>query len=405
MFCKIHTYDTSPSEATAQGGGEICMKGSIHLRTDTRHPWWFVKWYHDGEFKRISWYKRKRMYQTHPDKDRDYGYELARKLRSEMQADVERGVFRIEKYKGIQYTDVIPFFRNWLRTKKKKKPATYKGYKSYLDNWIEPFFEENPVMLHEIQLDTLDQFLDFINLTGKGKLNVMMCFHTFLDYCWRSKRIPEMPPFPKLEDYGIVKPILDYLTPKEQQAVYDHIPEPQIYPFLWLSYHYRRPGEVCALYKTDYNPINNSFTVRRAISARELVESTKTSQVHYIPCKAEFTSIARKLINQNLDSPFMFVNPRARKDGRRYTLESLRNVWYKACDDADIRRIWPYRGTKHTTCMSFLEGGGTIEELQMLTDHKDKRSLDHYAEVTLQHKRALMERDRNVIEFRKRKVG
>ncbi len=57
---------------------------------------------------------------------------------------------------------------------------------------------------------------------------------------------------------------------------------------------------------------------------------------------------------ENLDSPFLFVNPNARNEGGRDSLESVRNIWYKACDDGNIRRIWPYRGLKHTACMEFV---------------------------------------------------
>lgn len=398
------THDRIAPEILLKGG-DLCMKGSIHLRRDIRHPWWFVLWSDKGNIHKITKYLGKRMFQTHPVKERDFGHDLARKLLSQMQADVERGVFRIEKYTEESYTDVIPFFKKWLETKRKKKPATFKGYKSYFRRWIRPFFEKNPIMLHDVQLDTLNKLLDSIQLSGKGKMNVMMCFHVFLDYAWRSRRIAEMPPFPKREDYGLIRPTLEWLRLEDQQAVFDQIPHPHIYPFLWLSYHYRRPGEACALKKVDYDLINNMFTVRRAVSARQVVNSTKTSQIHYVPCKEEFTPIARRLINQNPKSPYLFVNPRARKKDNRYTLESLRNLWYSACDKAGIRHIWPYKGTKHSTCMAFIEGGGTIEELQMLTDHKDKRSLEHYAEITLERKKVLLERNSNVLEFRRKEVG
>jgi hypothetical protein len=73
-----------------------------------------------------------------------------------------------------------------------RKPATLKGYRFYLDNWIRPFFESRPVMLHEIQLDTLCSLLNSIDLSGKGKLNVMMAFHAMMDHACRSRRIPEV---------------------------------------------------------------------------------------------------------------------------------------------------------------------------------------------------------------------
>ena len=78
------------------------MKGSIHFRKD--RGWWFVSWYHKakGEIKgrnyKINKYKGHILHQTHKEKEKDQGYRNAQKLLSLMQADVERGVFRIEKY-------------------------------------------------------------------------------------------------------------------------------------------------------------------------------------------------------------------------------------------------------------------------------------------------------------------
>lgn len=106
-----------------------------------------------------------------------------------------------------------------------RKPATIKGYRSYLRNWIEPFFQEYSVMLHKIQLDTIIKLINYINLSGKGKLNVMMAFHACLDFAWRSKIIPEMPPFPKKKEYGIVEPTIKWLPEDRQLAIIDAIPK------------------------------------------------------------------------------------------------------------------------------------------------------------------------------------
>ena len=72
-------------------------------------------------------------------------------------------------------------------------------------------------------------------------------------------------------------------------------------------------------------------------------------------------------------------------------MEALRNIWYKASDKAGVRRIWTYKGTKHTACTHFMEDGGTIEELQILTDHARKDSLKPYADITLSRKKQARE--------------
>lgn len=132
----------------------------------------------------------------------------------------------------------------------RRKPATIKGYWSYFNNWIKPFFEKNPIMLHEIQLDTLNKLLNSIALKSKGKYNVMNCMHSFMDYAWRSRRIPEMPPFPKKEDYTLEQPVIKWLPEERQMKIINAIPEQDRPIFLFLKYHLRQPSEACVLQRS-----------------------------------------------------------------------------------------------------------------------------------------------------------
>jgi integrase len=308
--------------------------------------------------------------------------------------------FRIEEFTGKGWTDVIEFYEEWLKEviKPNRKPATYEGYRSYLINWIKPFFEQNPVRMHEIQLDTLTKLLNFIELTGKGKLNVMMALRACMDYAWRSKRIPEMPPFPKREDYNLVEPDFNWLREDLQMQVINAIPEEHRPIFLWLKYHYRREGEAIALQWRDFDEINLVFVVRRGISARKVVESTKTRAIHYVPCDSRFYPIIRKMkrLNRGSSTEFVFQNPRARSESKRYTHESLNNVWKAACKKVGVD-IGLYQGTKHSSCTQFInEKGGTDSELQMLTDHARLDSIAKYRKIGVKRKRELMEKVRLV---------
>lgn len=365
------------------------MAGSIFFATDRRQ--WRISWYWQGKRYIVSRYKGQLMHQTHPSQPKDQGYVNACRLLAQMQGDVENRVFRIEKYTGIAYTDVIEYFEQWLERKKKKKPATYKGYESYFRNWIKPFFEANPVQLHEIQLDTLDSMLDFIALQPKGKHNVMMCFHHFMVYAWRSKRIPEVPPFPEKSDYGLVEPAIKWLPEERQINVINAIPERHQPIFWFMKYHVRRPAEACALHKIDYNRFDQSFTIRRSISARQLVNSTKTNAEHLIPCHGAMINTVERLIDNNQQSPFLFVNPLSRREGKRYTNESLNILWKAACK-ATGENIDLYSGLKHSTMSQLInEKGLSISDLQDVSDHKRLESVRRYAKTELARKRALME--------------
>lgn len=364
------------------------MDGSIYFRKDRRR--WVVSWHWQGKEYKITRYKGQLLNGNGiRNKKKDDGFRRAEKLLAQMQSDVENGTFRVEKYTDKGWTDVIPYFETWLETKEKKKPATYKGYKSYFKTWIKPFFELHPVQLHEIQLDTLDKLLASIKLTGKGKHNVMSCFHGFMDYAWRSRRIPEVPPFPKKSDYGIVEPTIKWLPSDRQISVIEAIPDEHQPIFWFLKYHLRRPAEACALHKCDYDTINKVFTIRRSISARKLINSTKTGKEHIIPCHSNLIPLIDYLAQQPGD--FMFQNSKARNEGKRYTDESMNKIWKAACKKAG-ENIDMYSGLKHSSCSQMVnEQGMALSDLQTITDHARLDSVYKYAKTEVARKRELME--------------
>ena len=365
------------------------MRGSVHFKTDRQQ--WVVAWTWQGKRYQISRYKGRLMVQTHPNKNKDQGYVDACRLLAQMQGDVENGVFRIEKYIGKRYTDVIPFFEQWLETKRNLKPATLKLYKSMFDCHIRPYFETHPVQLHEIQLDTLDALLASIKLGRSSAHLCMQCFHAFLDYCARSKRIESVPPFPKKSEYGIETPAIKWLTEERQMAVIKAIPEEHRPIFLFLKYHLRRPAEAMSLHKIDYDRFNKAFHIRRSISAGILVTSTKTRAEHIIPCHRAMIDTVEKLVDENTESPFLFVNRTSRSAGKRYSEKSLARIWKCACGVVG-ESIDLYSGMKHSSMSQFVnEKRLSMAELQIISGHAKIESVYKYASVELARKRELME--------------
>ncbi|MDX9788922.1 MAG: tyrosine-type recombinase/integrase [Desulfobacterales bacterium] len=362
------------------------MKGSIHFRKDS--GWWFVKWY-DAKRKKsffISRYRGERMYHK----------KIAGKLLATMQADQEAGVFRIEKFTGEQFTDVIPYLTEWLNAVRPTlTPATVKDYKNSIRNHLEPFFRKNNFQLHEIQFDVLVMLLNSINRTGKGKLNVMYCLHACLKYAWKSRRIPEVPAFPEKRLYQIQEPSITWLPEERQMAIIDAIPEEHQPIFLWLKYHLRRPAEACVLKWEDWDRENGVFIIRRSESARQIVERTKTGVEHIIPAHSEFvryfSGIERTVVSQ-----FMFVNSRSRSAGKRYTNDALNLIWHKACREVG-ESIDLYSGLKHSSCSQYInEKGLSVSDLQQITDHARLESVRKYAKMEVARKRELMERGKVV---------
>ena len=367
--------------------GGVCMKGSIYYRKDRGN--WIVQWWHKEHGKKyyIARYRGELMYHR----------KIAEKCLAAIQADYEQYLqgliaFRIEKYTGKGWTDVIEYFQEWMKNQiePKRKPATVKGYWTYFRRWINPFFTENPVMLHEIQLDTLNKLLNYIELSPKGKYNVMNCMHSFIDYAWRSRRIPEMPPFPRKEDYNLEQPVIKWLPEERQMKILEAIPEKDRPIFLFLKYHLRRPSEACVLKWSDYDEVNQIFTIRRTLSDRKIVERTKTGAIHTIPCHSAFSPVL-KSIKRDPENPYVFINPLSRFSPKRYSIESLNRIWRQACA-AVGESIDLYSGLKHSSASQYInEKGLSYEELQAITDHANIGSVKRYAKVEIDRKRQLME--------------
>jgi len=364
---------------------DLCRKGTVYFKADRCQ--WGVSWTWQGKRHQISRYKGRLMVQTHPDKRKDQGCIDANRLLSQMQGDVENGVFRIEKYDGKErYTDVIPFFDTWIATKVNKKPGTVRLYTSLFNNHIKPFFQENPVQLHEVQLDTLDALANSITLAPSSKHLCMTIFRACLDYAWRSKRIPEMPPFPKKGEYGIEQHKIQWLPEVRQMAVINAIPEKHRAIFLFLKYHVRRPAEAMALCKIDYDRFNKVFHVRRGVSGGKLVSSTKTKAEHIIPCHRAIVNDIERLVDAEDGSPFMFVQRK-----RRYTEGVLNRLWAKACKVCG-EDIGLYAGLKHSSMSQFVnEKRLGMAEVQIVSQHAKIESVCRYVEVDMDRARELME--------------
>jgi integrase len=374
------------------GEGGVCMKGSIILRTDVKVPYWIVHWSHQGKVYKISKYlgESDPMYQRHPDKTRDIGYKKAEKLRSQMQADVERGVFRIEKYIGEYQTDVIPYMEQWLEDRRPNlTPGGYIKYRTAVRNYLIPFFIDNPVMLHEIRYDTLHKLLNWIPGSGKHKKNVVDTLRCCLKFAWKSERILAVPPFPEIKLYDIRKGAPEWLPKDRFMNVLKHIPKEHQPFFMWLYLHLRRPGEAMALRKEDYDPNQDVFLIRRGVSNGQVVDRTKTGDIHTIPCHSAFKTYMASMPTSF--GPYFFTCSESKSDGKRYTGKLYRKYWKEACakagEDIDV-----YRGTKTSRASQMVnEEGVNMSDLQIAGDWASISSVASYARANVARKREILE--------------
>jgi len=372
-------------------------KGSIGYRKDTGV--YYVRWYDPESKKTVKIYKYRGLHL--------YSREMAQKLLNVMQGDWEQGTFKLDKYRIDQYTDVVAYLWEWWGTiKGTLAPATAKDYSNSIRNHLAPFFRDHPVQLGEIQYDTLLRLLQSIERGPKGRLNVMYCLRRCLSFAYKSRRISEVPPFPEKGLYGVKQPVIEWLPYDRQMKIIEAIPLEHRPIFLWLKFHLRRPGEGMALHLVDYDSENDTFIIRRGISARRYVDYTKTKAVHEIPCHSDFRPLIPALKRQALElgrSPYLFTCRTSRNRGKRYSSSIMGRLWKRACK-ATGESISLYAGLKHSSCSQLVnEMGLSLSELQTVTDHARAESVQRYARVEIARKRELLER--KVVPLDRRKVS
>ena len=190
-----------------------------------------------------------------------------------------------------------------------------------------------------------------------------------------------------------------WLPSDRQEKILNAIPKEHQPIFWWCKLHFRRPGEACALHKTDFK--DNIFTIQRTFSNRILTDSTKTGEIHQIECVDDFKPFLKRM--PKTLSPFFFVNPYARKAGKHYSLKTMEDIWKRACNEV-VEHITLYAGLKHSSCCQYLnEKGGSFSELQSVTDHKRMESVERYGELQIKRRKELMER--KVIRLDRNKTG
>ena len=350
------------------------MSGSIHYRKEARC--WFVLWYDRASKKSIKVYRYRGL--------KIYDKRIAVKLLAQMQGDSENGILNIEKFTKQEWCEPLEYLWKWLKeTSATLAPATIKDYEISIRH-MTPFFSGRRIFMHEIGHDTLQALSNSIRRGAKGKKNVLGCLHACLSYAWRSGRIPMVPPFPKIK---YAPPPVRWLPEDRQMAIINAIPEQDRPIFLFLKYHLRRPGEACALKWEDWD--GEVFTIRRGISARKIIESTKTGATHRVPCHESF----RRYIDasKRFFSCYIFTHTLARTKDKNYTLESLGRIWKAACKKTG-EKISLYAGLKHSTaCQLVNDHGLSMSDLQMAGDWARPDSVKRYAVVEVARRKELLE--------------
>jgi hypothetical protein len=342
---------------------------------------------------------------------------MANRLLSIIQGDYERRntvPFKLSKYKsktksksksGQGITDFINLYIE--KGADHMAPGGSSSAISRLRTWVIPFFEPMGILLHEISTEKLLQLAISIPRAHKTRKNVLYDFKACLDYAVITGKLKACPQMPKQKFYkkkGDITPeekTIETIPRWKQFQILAAIPVVDQPLFVWLMTHPgRRPAEAYALHKESYNAVTDSFEISYNISDRELVEKPKNGRF-IAACSDHFRPLLARCLAT--PGPYMFYNPRARRDGKRYSDDTANRIWTAACKKIGFTKIEKgkqvaaislYNGVKHSTMDYFLNDLGLNQfDLMGLTGHKSLKSIHHYARVNLQKQARLLSMD------------
>jgi len=69
-----------------------------------------------------------------------------------------------------------------------------------------------------------------------------------------------------------------------------------------------------------------------------------------------------------IDSPYFFVNPNDKLEGKHYALATMEEIWNTVCKKVD-ENIDIYSGLKHSSCSQYInEKHYSLDQVQMMTE-------------------------------------
>ncbi|NQT56477.1 MAG: tyrosine-type recombinase/integrase [Desulfobacteraceae bacterium] len=300
---------------------------------------------------------------------------LAKKAKDAIDSEIDRGIFRPERWKtrAKKLYNVQGYSENWL---KKIEPelstATHFDYYNSFKNHI------NPVVGHEyiedVNLDKLQDLMNRIDRIPKGKKNVIGALHRMLKYAHRAGHINQMPLFPEFRGTNkIIKPEIVYIEPAESLKILEkiHIRHRPIFTFGTLTG--CRPSEARALRKQDMKV--NQITFAVTFGRHEELKEVKGKKIMPFPMTEALIELFHTM-PKNL-THWVFMNP---ETGNHYG-RNINRIYNRARKKAGItERLTLHKFFRHSFAMNLLNQGVAKEIVSRLLRHQDLRTIDNYGD-------------------------
>jgi len=311
---------------------------------------------------------------------------LAYKAKAAIDGEIDRGVFRPERWKrrAKKLFNIKGYSETWLdKITSKVSIATHHDYTNSFKNHI------NPVLgcqyIEDVNLEKLDTLMGKINRTPKGKKNVMGALHRMFDYAHRNGHIIQMPIFPEFEGTdAIVTPEIIWTEPSEIFRILEHIHVRHRPIFTFGTLTGCRVGEARALRKQDVKTDQVTFAVTFG-RAGELKE-VKGKKIMPFPMSDTLEELFETM-QKNL-TKWVFISDTGKPYGRNIT-----RIYNRAREKAGIsKRLQLKNYFRQSFAMNLLNQEVPKEIVSRLLRHQDPRTIDHYGEYATNPLKSVLDR-------------
>jgi integrase len=236
--------------------------------------------------------------------------------------------------------------------------------------YLEPLGGKRVDAVTSGDLEDLDLALAKAGKSPKTRWHVQRTLQTFFRWLLRREDIKQVP-LPVVVTVPEREPNLMPLA--DQLAALAAIPEDRRGVFLAQRYAGMRPGESSRMDVADFD-----FETGIATLPASKSKVRKRARI-------QFAGELLSWVNRNVDprgrlsgAP-LFMNPRARGDGKRWSLDTMEKAWKRACVAAGVPYVSLYEALKHSTATAALRSGVPMDELQAAYRHASKESTKRYA--------------------------
>lgn len=289
--------------------------------------------------------------------------DMAKYLQREISREIDRGVFRPERWKRSLPMRFKAFAAGWIENQKHLSYSTLKGYRANLFHHLTPALGEK--FLGDIGIDDYTRLWDDLPLSPKTKKHVLTLAFEIMDAAARALGI-QAPD--RLEFRGarrVPQKAIEFIDEPTHGRVLEAIPERHrpIFRFMFLTG--VRPSEARALrWKDIYKDRILIAVTWTPVKGGEELRPPKNGREEFIP----MYDAVRELLDglPRLHFELVFPNPDTRD---RYTKNLNRDIWNPACVAAIGRLVPLNKCGRHSFANRLLAAGMDLESVSNLLRH------------------------------------